>query len=43
MDLVHPHRLILAPNDEPIPLKEDGGIDQDRVTAIVILDVVDYH
>lgn len=43
VDLVQPYRLILAPNNEPIPLKEDGGIDLDRVTAIVILDVVDYH
>ncbi len=41
--LVHPYRLILAPSNEPIPLKEDGGIDRDRVTAITVLDVVDYH
>lgn len=43
VDLVQPYRLILAPSNEPIPLKEDGGIDRDRVTAITVLDVVDYH
>ena len=43
VDLVHPFRLIFAPNHDPTPLKEDGGIDRDRVTAITIMEVVDYH
>lgn len=37
------YRLIFTPDHEPIPRNEDGGIDTDRVTAIVILDVLDYH
>ena len=41
--LVHPRRLVFAPNHEPIPRKDDGGIDLDKVTAITIVDVVDYH
>jgi len=43
VDLVHPRRLIFAPNHNPIPRNEDGGIDRDRVTAITIIEVVDYH
>lgn len=43
VDLVHPYRLIFEPNHDPVPLKEDGGIDKDGVTKITILEVVDYH
>ena len=43
VDLVHPHRLIFKPANEPLPQAEDGGIDLNRVTAIMVLDVVDYH
>ena len=43
VDLVHPYRLVFKPNHAPVPLREDGGIDTERVTAITIVDVVDYH
>lgn len=43
VDLKHPRRLVFKPNHEPIPLREDGGIDTESVTAITIIDVVDYH
>ena len=43
VDLVHPYRLVFGANHEPVPRKDDGGIDAERVTAITILDVVDYH
>ena len=43
VNLVQPYRLVFEANHEPIPRKEDGGIDTERVTAITILDVVDYH
>ena len=43
VDLVHPHRLIFEPNNDPIPQTEDGGIDTDTITAIKIMEVVDYH
>jgi toxin HigB-1 len=39
----HPYRLIFEPSLEPIPKKTDGGIDLTRVTAIRILDIIDYH
>ncbi len=41
--LVDPHRLVFEANHEPVPRRDDGWIDTDQVTAITILDVVDYH
>ena len=43
VDLLHPHRLVFKPNHAPIPRLRDGGIDTERVAAITIIDVVDYH
>ena len=43
VDLVHPHRLVFKPNHDPIPRTDDGGIDTEKVTAITIIDVIDYH
>jgi len=43
LDLRGSLRLIFAPSHEPVPLREDGGIDRSRVTKIVITEVVDYH
>ena len=43
VDLIHPYRLVFAPDHDPIPTKDDGGIDLTRVTAITVLEVVDYH
>ena len=41
--LVHPYRLVFILDHEPLPRKEDGGIDLERVTAITIVEVTDYH
>jgi plasmid maintenance system killer protein len=43
VDLVHPKRLIFEPGNDPIPVKEDGGLDWSEVTSIVVCEVVDYH
>lgn len=43
VDLVHPRRLVFAPNHEPVPKRSDGGIALNRITAITIIEVVDYH
>ena len=43
LDLDQPYRLIFEPADEPVPTKPDGGIDWTKVTAVMILGVVDYH
>jgi len=36
-------RLIFAPDHEPIPTKPDGGLDWSKVTAVVNLEIGDYH
>jgi proteic killer suppression protein len=43
VDLKHPYRLIFCANHDELPLKDDGGIDLVRVTAITIIEVKDYH
>ncbi len=43
LDLVHPDRLVFEPANNPIPLKPDGGLDWDAVTAVRVLEVVDTH
>jgi proteic killer suppression protein len=37
------YRLVFAPNNDPLPLLDDGGLDRLRVTSISIKEVVDYH
>ena len=36
-------RLVFEPADDPVPTKKDGGLDWDRVKAVRIREVVDYH
>lgn len=36
-------RLIFAVDHDPIPRRQDGGIDRQRVTAIRLVEIVDYH
>ncbi|WP_229548556.1 hypothetical protein [Nostoc sp. CHAB 5836] len=43
LDLDGPYRLIFEPADQPIPLKPDGGLDWDKVTAVEILGVENTH
>jgi plasmid maintenance system killer protein len=43
LDLDHPYRLIFGPDHNPIPRKEDDGIDWTAVTAVCIIAVEDYH
>ena len=43
VDLIHPRRLIFEPDHTPVPLRADGGVDTDKVTAITIIEVIDYH
>jgi plasmid maintenance system killer protein len=43
VDLVHPFRLVFRPTHEPVPRKPDHGIDLEKVTAIEITSVTDYH
>lgn len=43
VDLNHPYRLIFEPANHPLPVNLHGGLDWERVTAITIIEVVDYH
>ena len=43
VDLAHPHRLVFAPDHDPVPRKPDGGLDWSGVTRIVVLEITDYH
>jgi plasmid maintenance system killer protein len=42
VNLKHPYRLIFTPDGET-PRLTDGGIDREKVTAIVIIERVNYH
>jgi hypothetical protein len=41
--LEQPYRLILEPAHDPVPQIEDGTIDRRQVTAVSIIEIVDYH
>ena len=43
VDLKHPHRLVFNVEEDPVPRKADGGIDLMAVSAIRIVEIVDYH
>ena len=36
-------RLVFIPANDPRPTKPDGGLDWEQVTAIVNLEITDYH
>lgn len=41
--LNQPYRLIFTSQQQPIPISSDGQYDWSKITAIVILEIVDYH
>ena len=43
VDLEHPYRLLFLPADDPIPYREDGGIDLLLVREIEIIKIEDTH
>ena len=43
IDLKHPYRLIIKPDNDPIVLKDDGGIDRSLTTAVKIIEIADTH
>jgi toxin HigB-1 len=36
-------RLVFRPNHDPVPQLKDGGPDLSAITAIELIEVVDYH
>ncbi len=43
LDLDGPYRLIFRPDHDPVPVKDDGGLDWSKVSAIVVKEMVDTH
>ena len=43
VDLEFPYRLLFIPADEPLPLKEDGGIELELVAEIEVIKIEDTH
>ncbi len=43
VDLEGGKRLVFKPDNDPIPLTEDGSIDWSQVTAVCIVFIGDYH
>jgi len=43
VDLEHPYRLLFMPNNEPIPVKKDGGLDKAKINEIIIIGIEDTH
>ncbi len=43
VDLEHPHRLLFRPDHDPLPQRQEGGLDWSQVTRIKILSVEDTH
>ena len=43
VDLDHPYRLIFVPNHKPVPVKPDGGLDWEQITAITIIGIENTH
>jgi len=41
--LDNPYRLIFMPQEDPIPEDEDGNYIWDKITAITIIEIIDYH
>lgn len=43
LDVKHPYRLIVVPNHDETPRKEDGGLDWERITAVTVREITDTH
>ena len=43
VDPAHPFRLLFRPANEPIPRKNDGGLNWDGISAVEIISVEDTH
>lgn len=43
LDLDGPYRLIIEPANDPVPRRDDGGLDWHAVTTIRILGIEDTH
>ena len=43
VDISGNYRMIFEPGHNPIPKKEDGGLNWEEVTKIQLNEIIDYH
>ena len=43
LDVKNPYRLLIIPDHEETPRKEDGGLDWQKITKVKVLGVEDTH
>jgi proteic killer suppression protein len=43
LDIKYPYRLLITPDHEDTPRKEDGGLDWQKITKIKVLGLEDTH
>jgi proteic killer suppression protein len=43
LDVRQPYRLLIVPDHEETPRKEDGGLDWQKITKVKVLGVEDIH
>ncbi len=43
IDVKHPYRILFKPANQPLPKKDDGGIDLKETTIVMILGIEDTH
>ena len=43
VDLAYPHRLVFVPDHDPVPTKDDGGLDWTRSRRFSVIEILDYH
>jgi plasmid maintenance system killer protein len=43
VDVSGNYRMVFEPNHDPVPRKDDGGLNWEEVTKIQINDIEDYH
>lgn len=43
VDVRHPYRLLLLPDHEETPRKDDGGLDWSRINKVIVIEIADTH
>lgn len=43
VDVKQPFRIVFVPANDPIPRRDDGGVDLEKVTMVEIVWIGDYH
>jgi proteic killer suppression protein len=43
LHIIHPHRIVIKPTNDPIPLKSNNEIDTSQITEVELIYIGDYH